>query len=415
MKKCIKKILLFSFFLCLGSNAISQSQSFPWPEGKKMAMSLSFDDARTTNPTLGAALLNKYGVKATFFLVPSGVRKNIEDWKKAAASGHEMANHSLNHPCSGNFVWSRDKALEDYTMDQMRKELEQTNVEIQELLGVTPTVYAYPCGQTYLGRGANAQSFIPLISEMFLAGRGWLNEAPVDPSYADMAHLTGMKMDNMEFEEILPIIEAASANGQWLILAGHETNHSGNQTTYLNMLEKLAQYATDPANGIWIAPIGTIARYVQDKREGLADTVNIPATVKASPDGSLKLSAEKGKATGPEIKYMPEWKAFGWFTALDQVEWEVEIPQAGEYDVFLEWSVSDEEAGKPYVFETGAEKLTGQVEKSGSWETFKSKNIGQVDLPEGIQKMAFKPGSNFKEGALLDLREIRLVPVESPK
>ncbi|MEX2591514.1 MAG: hypothetical protein WD426_01985 [Anditalea sp.] len=139
----------------------------------------------------------------------------------------------------------------------------------------------------------------------------------------------------------------------------------------------------------------TLGAGLLNKREGMADTVNIPATVKASPDGSLKLSAEKGKATGPEIKYMPEWKAFGWFTAKDQVEWEVEIPKAGKYDVFLDWSVSDGEAGKSYLFETGAIKLSGNVEKSGSWETFRSKKIGQVDLPGGIQKMVFKPGSNF--------------------
>lgn len=402
-------ILMFLFF---GSHAFSQNTSFPWPEGKKMALSLSFDDARESNPVFGVPLLNKYGVKATFFLVPSGVRKNRNGWKMAAESGHEMANHSLLHPCSGNFVWSRDKALEDYTMDRMREELEQTNVEIKELLGVTPTVYAYPCGQTYLGSGIHAQSFIPLISEMFLAGRGWLDEAPVDPLYGDMANLTGMKMDNMEFEEMLPILESASANGQWLVLAGHETNHSGNQTTYLKMLEELCEYATDTSNDIWIAPIGTIAQYVKDKRESMSDTLNIPGIVRASPDGSLNLTAEKGKATGPEIKYMPEWKAFGWFTAADKVEWQVEVDKSSKYDVFLEWSVSDEESGKPFVFDTGEQQLKQKVGKTGSWETFKKEKIGQIQLSAGHHTMIFKPGSEFEEGALLDLRELKLVLVK---
>src|SRR5690606_14061061 len=77
--------------------AQDNSPKFPWPEGKKMALSLSFDDARTSNPTLGTGLLDKYDVKATFFVVPSNVRKDLENWKKATASGHEMANHSLNH------------------------------------------------------------------------------------------------------------------------------------------------------------------------------------------------------------------------------------------------------------------------------------------------------------------------------
>lgn len=390
-------------------NGYSQESPFPWPEGKKMALSLSFDDARVTNPTLGVELLDRHGIQATFFLVPSAVRKNLESWKKATASGHEMANHSLYHPCSGNFVWSRNTALDDYTMDQMREELVQTNKEIQELLEVTPTVYAYPCGQTYLGRGETAESFIPLISELFLAGRGWLDEAPVDPAYADMAHLTGMKMDNISFKEILPLIQSASDNGQWLVLAGHETNNSGNQTTYLSMLEQLAQYATDSSNGIWIAPIGTIAEYVKEKRAEMSANPNIPQTIMASPDGSLSLSAEKGKGSGPKIQYMPEWAAFGWFTAADQVSWEVEVPKKGGYTVYLEWSVSDEEAGHPFVFETNGKPIKGKVGKTGSWETFKRQAIGKVKLDAGLQTMTFKSDPNFPEGGMLDLREITLV------
>lgn len=414
-RRFIIRFTMAAIFL-LGAHHLLLAQDkdpqFPWPDGKRMALSLSFDDARASNPTLGVALLNEYDIKATFFLVPSNVRKDLENWKRAAAAGHEMANHSLNHPCSGNFFWSREKALDNYSQPDMRRELEQTNAEIQNLLGVTPTVYAYPCGQTYLGKGANAQSFIPLISEMFLAGRGWLSEAPVDPVYGDMAHLTGMKMDNMDFDEILPIIESASAAGQWLILAGHETNTSGRQTTYLTMLEKLSQYATDPANGIWVAPIGTIAEYVAEKREGMSDSLNIPGVVRALPDGQLNLTAEKGQGLGPNIKYMPEWKAFGWYTASDRVEWEVEVPKAGRYDVFLEWSVSDEAAGSPFVFEAGDKSVRGKVGKTGSWETFKSKKIGRLTLTPGLTKMVFRGSSKDKDSGLLDLREIRLIPVE---
>ena len=65
----------------------------------------------------------------------------------------------------------------------------------------------------------------------------------------------------------------------------------------------------------------------------------------------------------------------------------MEIAKAGKYDVFLEWSVSDETAGNPFVFETGDKALKGKVGKSGSWETFKNEEIGQVDLKPGLQTM----------------------------
>lgn len=234
-----------------------------------MAISLSFDDARGSQASRGVPLLNEYDVKATFYLVPSAAKGQLEGWKKAVASGHEMGNHSLNHSCSGNFVWSRNNALENYTMDKMRAELLEAGKQIEAMLGVKTVSYAYPCGQTFIGRGQKTESFVPLISQLFASGRGWLDEAPVDPAYCDMAQLTGMEMDGKDFEQILPIIEAARKSGQWLVLAGHETADSGAQTTRLSMLRKLCEYAKDPKNGIWIAPVGEVASYVGKARDNM--------------------------------------------------------------------------------------------------------------------------------------------------
>lgn len=384
------------------------SQSFQWPEGKKMAISLTFDDARGSQATAGVPLLNEYGVKGTFYLVPSAVQKQLEGWKKAVASGHEMGNHSLHHPCSGNFVWSREKALETYTLDQMRSELTETNRQIRDMLGVTPVSYAYPCGHTFIGRGRGTRSFIPLISELFVTGRGWLDEAPVDPAYCDFAQLTGMETDGKDFEQILPIIEAARKSGQWLVLAGHEMADSGPQTTRLAMLRKLCEYAKNPDNGIWIAPVSEIAGYVKAVR----DTINIPELVAADAKGVLYLTAEKGKGTGPKIQYMPKWKAFGWFGATDAVEWEIEVPRAGLFEVNIEWSVDDKEAGKTFIFETERVSLSGKVPPSGGWENFQNKSVGTLQLTAGTQKIKFRSGKVFANGALLDLRKVVLTPAD---
>ncbi|GAA4421622.1 polysaccharide deacetylase family protein [Nibrella viscosa] len=230
-----------------------------------MAVSLSFDDARLSNVDVGTPLLDQYGVKATFFVVPSAVKQRLDGWKKAVAAGHEIGNHSVAHPCSGNFLWSRQKALENYTLEQMRTELMDANKQVQALLGVKPEVYAYPCGQTFVGRGRDTKSYVPVVADLFRAGRGWLDEAPNDPTFCDMAQLYGMEMDGKDFEQILPILEKARETGQWVVLAGHEIGESGNQTTRVAMLKKLCEYAKNPANGVWLAPIGTVAAYVQQK------------------------------------------------------------------------------------------------------------------------------------------------------
>lgn len=237
-----------------------------WPEGKRVAVSLSFDDARASQVNGGTALLDKYGVKATFYVVPGAVEAQLEGWKRAVAAGHEIGNHSVNHPCSGNFPWARSKALEDYSIEQMQAELTDANSRIESMLGVRCRVFAYPCGQTFVGRGEATRSYVPVVARLFQSGRGWMDEAPNDPGYCDFAQLTGVEMDGKDFDEVLPLIEQARASGMWLVLGGHEMGAEGPQTTRLAMLEALIRYASDPANGVWLAPVGTVGDYVRTHR-----------------------------------------------------------------------------------------------------------------------------------------------------
>lgn len=262
-------LIMLSVMIILHNVSYGQQSDKPivWPEGKKVAVSLSFDDGRMSQVDRGTTLLDQYGVKATFYLVPGAVEQRLEGWKKATASGHEIGNHSLNHPCTGNFPWARQKALENYTLEQMRAELIEANKKIETLLGVKPEVFAYPCGQTFVGRGTSTRSYIPLVADLFLTGRGWLDEGPNDPAFCDFAQLTGMEMDGKNFEDILPMLENARKNQQWLVLAGHEMGDSGSQTTRLSMLKSLIEYAQDPAHGIWLAPVGTVAKYIQQKKK----------------------------------------------------------------------------------------------------------------------------------------------------
>ncbi len=94
------------------------------------------------------------------------------------------------------------------------------------------------------------------------------------------------------------------------------------------------------------------------------------------------------------------------------MEWDIEAIKKGKYEVYLEWSVSDEEAGKPFVLEAGNQQLKGKVGQTGSWEKFKTQKIGIIRLLAGRQKIVFKPNVTFEKGALLDLREVKLIPLK---
>jgi hypothetical protein len=139
------------------------------------------------------------------------------------------------------------------------------------------------------------------------------------------------------------------------------------------------------------------------------DSINRQELIKQENDGTYHLAAANAQAIGPEIKYMPEWKAFGWFTTADKTEWNVDVNKAAKYDVYLEWAVSDNEAGKSFAFEAGNKKIKGKIGKTGSWFTYRTEKIGTMHLNAGVQKMVFRSNSKSQKGAMLDLREMKLV------
>lgn len=239
---------------------------FPWPEGKRCAVSLTFDDARPSQIDKGIPLLDQYGIKATFYISPENYVERLDGWTLAAAAEHEIGNHTLTHPCTGNYAFSRDNALEDYDLDHLAAEIDDANAFIKEKLNIKAKSFAYPCGQKFVGRGGEVKSYVPLVAERFLTGRGWLGEAANDPWLCDFSQLLGMESDGKTFEQLKALIDNAAAEGRWLILAGHEMDDGGAQTTLLNTLDELCQYASDPANGIWIDTVENIASYIKDNR-----------------------------------------------------------------------------------------------------------------------------------------------------
>jgi hypothetical protein len=87
-----------------------------------------------------------------------------------------------------------------------------------------------------------------------------------NPAFCDLSKLNGTELDGKSFEQVLRLLETAKVHGSWLILAGHEMNEGGFQTSQLKTIESICKYATDPANGIWIDNVHNISSYVKNKR-----------------------------------------------------------------------------------------------------------------------------------------------------
>jgi hypothetical protein len=139
-----------------------------------------------------------------------------------------------------------------------------------------------------------------------------------------------------------------------------------------------------------------------------------PQKVQAEKNNSLVLPARHCKITGKSLAFMPEWDALGFWRATDQVEWDVDVARAGTYDVAMEWSVDDKNAGNPFVIEAGSHRLEAKVPSTGRWNVYRIVRLGQIQLDAGPQKVTLKPAGDFKT-ALMDLRELRLTPRPAAK
>lgn len=240
---------------------------FRWPEGKRAALSLTFDDARLSQVDVGLPILDKNGVRATFYVNPDGVKERLDGWKKAVKNGHEIGNHTLTHPCTGNYAFSKDNALENMTLADIERDIVEADRILGELLGVRPVSFAYPCCQSFVGRGRGVKTYVPFIAERFLTGRMGAEDAGNDPLICDLSQLMASGSDDLPFDKLKLFIDQAAAEGRWLILCGHEVGEPGFQVTAAAALEAVCRYAADPANGLWIDTVGRIGKYVADSRQ----------------------------------------------------------------------------------------------------------------------------------------------------
>jgi peptidoglycan-N-acetylglucosamine deacetylase len=213
--------------------------------------------------------MDRLGVASTFFVLPGAVAANRQVWAAAVQRGHEIGNHTMRHPCSVSRGRRHNHALQAFTLSDMRQELLAANASIRELLGVDPWVFAYPCGQTFVGRGAATQSYVPLVAEMFGVGRTFNDLWGNSPAQCDLAQVACINSDGLSFEAIRPGLEETLDDRGWLVLGGHEVAEtSAFETTAVETLEAVVQWCRE--RGVWIDTVGAIGRRIQSADSAMA-------------------------------------------------------------------------------------------------------------------------------------------------
>ena len=126
-----------------------------WPEGKKAAIMLTYDDGCHSQLENVVPILNKHGFKGTFFLMGCYLEeKDIPLWREVSRQGHELGNHTIYHACNdarADTLSGHCRALNCYTVEEMLNEIKIMNAFLSAIDGKEQHSLAYPCGQHKAG------------------------------------------------------------------------------------------------------------------------------------------------------------------------------------------------------------------------------------------------------------------------
>jgi hypothetical protein len=127
-----------------------------------------------------------------------------------------------------------------------------------------PISFAYPCYQPFLGRGATRKSYVPLVLDHCVAGRG-RGERANDPRHCDVGYLWSWPCERLTGPHLIGLVEQAAAEGRWAILTFHGV-HEGHLSVGDGDLAELCAYLSRHQERIWTAPVATVAAWVADQQ-----------------------------------------------------------------------------------------------------------------------------------------------------
>lgn len=143
----MKKLTLFLFLL--SAYAAQAQDKITWPDHKKAVIVLTYDDALHSQLNVAIPQLDSANLKGTFFLTGDINSQTIPQWRKASKKGHELANHTVFHPCFS--ADDNPMASEHYSIYRIIHEIEVMNNYLFAVDGKNSRTYAYPCTETHVG------------------------------------------------------------------------------------------------------------------------------------------------------------------------------------------------------------------------------------------------------------------------
>jgi Predicted xylanase/chitin deacetylase len=257
-------ILLF-LFVTIYQTFYGQT-STSW-NGKSSAVVLTYDDGLNIDLSNVIPALDSVGIKGTFYISDyfNGLQKQIPKWKNAAAEGHELANHTIFHPCSGSlpgrsFV-TADYDLEHYSMRRIRDEINEMNTILFAIDGKTERTFAYPCGD----RKIHDSAYIDPLTTNFIAARGVAGKfESIDK--IDLFNIGCFTMNGQTGEQMIALVNQAMQSHALLVFLFHGVGGEHSLNVSIQAHHELLQFLKEHQKEIWIAPMIDVAKFIKRQK-----------------------------------------------------------------------------------------------------------------------------------------------------
>ena len=251
---------------------MSSATRFPWPQGRRAALSLTYDDAHTGHHESVAPFLAQHGFHATFYVPISGrFLEESEAWRAVAKSGHELGNHTLFHPCyseKGEHASWLDPGynLRDYSLRRWQDEVRVANWALRQIDGRTERTFGNTCGDRHIGQGESRTCLDGLMPPFFVAARGKGTGQMIDPHQPDFFNLGHAGADGKTFAELQAQLTQVREAGGWMIYTMHAVGTgSGNLFIEKEEHRRLVDWLA-AGEDFWVAPVVEIARWLRQNR-----------------------------------------------------------------------------------------------------------------------------------------------------
>ena len=206
------------------ANADGTRPAFRWPNGARAAVSLAYDDALDSQLDHAIPVLDKYGLKGSFYLQLSNpsVAKRMAQWRAAAVHGHELGNHTLFHQCSHSQPdreWvQKHRDLDTTSAAQVKDQAIVANTMLYAIDGQRERTFTAPCGDLL----AAGENYLPSITSEFVAikaggGNGIAESMTAFDPYA----VPVLAPVNYTGKQLIDIVQAAGAKGTMVNFTFH--------------------------------------------------------------------------------------------------------------------------------------------------------------------------------------------------